>query len=168
MRYDLSNTFLNLQLCIFCLNRMQIKVSTHVEQPYRSVAAGFTKELFVQLNPPVPPVKVLRFDGSQKGDEVHLELNFIFFKQVWVSYIVESGAVEGEVWFIDVGIKLPFFLKAWRHRHRIVSHPEEGSYIIDEIDYQSPFLLLDYLIYPLMQLQFLYRKPVYKRIFRAS
>ncbi len=147
---------------------MQIKVRTYVEQPYQLVASGFTKELFMQLNPPVPPVKVLRFDGSQKGHEVHLELNFWLFKQKWISYITEAGVEPGEVWFVDEGIKLPFFLQAWRHKHRIVQHPGGGTYIIDEVEFKCPFRGFDYLFYPLLMLQFIYRKPVYKRIFRHT
>ena len=56
---------------------MKINVSTPVEQDIQYVWDNFNVKLFQALNPPFPPVKVLRFDGSEKGSEVHLELNFL-------------------------------------------------------------------------------------------
>lgn len=144
---------------------MHISITTSVRQPYQSVAEGFDEKLFTQLNPPFPPVKLLRFDGSQQGDIVALELNFILFKQVWESLIVEDGRRDSEWYFIDEGVKLPFFLRYWRHHHRVVKHGT-GAHIIDDITFQTPFFLLDYLFYPVMWLQFLYRKPIYKKVFR--
>jgi hypothetical protein len=64
---------------------MRIRITTLVTQNYRQVADRFDQNLFKALNPPFPPVKLLRFDGSRKGDEVHLQLNFLLFKQVWKS-----------------------------------------------------------------------------------
>ena len=114
----------------------------------------------------MPPVKLLRFDGTQVGDEVHLELNFLFFRQRWVSRITESQVVKGEIFFVDEGTQLPFFLSRWRHRHRILDRAG-GAVIIDEIDFQAPNRLLEFLLLPALYLQFLYRKPIYKRFFRA-
>ena len=143
---------------------MHIKITTPVRQSYQSVAAGFNEKLFTQLNPPFPPVKLLRFDGSQQGDTVALELNFILFKQVWKSLIVEDGERDDEWYFIDEGVRLPFFLRYWRHHHRVVKNGL-GANIIDDITFRTPFFLLDYLFYPIMWLQFLYRKPIYKKVF---
>jgi ligand-binding SRPBCC domain-containing protein len=109
-------------------------------------------------------VKLLRFDGSTKGDLVTLELNFIFFKQKWTSEIVADLTDENEFYFIDKGIQLPFFLKKWTHKHRILKDGER-SIIRDEIDYEAPFGLLTWLLYPALFLQFTYRKPIYKKIF---
>jgi ligand-binding SRPBCC domain-containing protein len=109
-------------------------------------------------------VKLLRFDGSTKGDLVTLELNFIFFKQKWTSEIVADLTDENEFYFIDKGIQLPFFLKKWTHKHRILKDGEK-SIIRDEIDYEAPFGLLTWLLYPTLFLQFAYRKPIYKKIF---
>ena len=80
--------------------------------------------------------------------------------------ITEDGANESECYFVDEGTQLPFFLKKWRHRHRILKTDADASIIVDEIDYTTPFWLLDYLIYPMMYLQFYMRKPVYKRYFK--
>jgi ligand-binding SRPBCC domain-containing protein len=143
---------------------MRITISTPVKQSRRPVAQGFNEELFKKLSPPFPPVKLLRFDGSSKGDTVALELNFIFFKQVWESHITESGETEREWYFVDEGVKLPFFLRYWQHRHRVVQTGTHAT-IIDDITYETPFLLTDYLMYPVMWLQFVYRQPVYRRVF---
>ncbi len=66
---------------------MKIVVETQVEQGYLDVKAGFDQSLFLRLNPPFPPVKLLRFDGCQKGDLVSLELDFLLFRQKWKSAI---------------------------------------------------------------------------------
>lgn len=144
---------------------MKINLSTSVNQPFLKVKEGFTADLFKSLNPPFPPVKLLRFDGSSRGDIVSLELNFLLFKQVWTSEITEDETDEKEFYFIDEGIKLPFFLSFWRHKHRVVSQGLSQSLIIDEISYRSPALILDVLLFPVLYVQFAMRKPVYKKYF---
>jgi len=143
---------------------MKITIETAVQQDFLQVKEGFNETLFKKLSPPFPPVKLLRFDGSAKGDLVSLELNFIFFKQKWTSKILEDQTTDQEFYFIDEGIELPFFLKKWTHKHRII-RAGENAIIRDEIDYQAPFGLLSLLLYPAMLLQFAYRKPIYKKIF---
>lgn len=144
---------------------MKITLSTTVKQDYLSVKKGFNESLFKRLSPPFPPVKLLRFDGSSKGDIVSLELNFLIFKQKWTSEITDDHTDEREFYFIDEGIQLPFFLGKWKHKHRIIDH-EDGTLIRDEIEYQGPNALMSVLLYPALYLQFLYRKPIYKKIFR--
>ncbi|EKB49225.1 SRPBCC family protein [Cecembia lonarensis] len=146
---------------------MRISISTPVEQDYLTVKSGFNESLFLKLNPPFPPVKLLRFDGSSKGDQVILELNFLLFKQQWISDITEDRTDAHEFYFIDEGIKLPFFLKSWKHKHRIVN-AGKYSIIVDEIEFEAPLRLLTLLLYPVLYLQFLYRKPIYKKIFRIK
>lgn len=144
---------------------MKLRIATAVNAPLRTIKAGFTRDLFLSLNPPVPPVKLLKFDGCKKGDKVELELNFIFFKQRWVSDITEDEETDDRWYFIDEGTQLPFFLKSWKHHHA-VENSENGSMVIDDITYSTGMLLTDWLMYPALLGQFLYRKPVYKRIFK--
>ena len=144
---------------------MKIKIATQVKSEWKNVVSGFTKDLFVKLNPPFPPVIVKQFDGCIKGDKVVLELNFLFFKQEWVSHIVESVEDENGFSFIDVGVKLPFFLSRWRHHHIIEKRVGGGVAIIDDIEFSTGTLLTDFLFYPVLYGQFLYRKPIYKKIF---
>ncbi len=147
--------------------RMRLIIRASVAQDYLSVKQGFTEDLFTSLNPPFPPVQLNRFDGSKEGDIVELELNFLLFRQTWRSLITEDGQTDGEWYFIDEGVKLPFFLKHWKHHHRVLRQ-ENGSQIVDDIHFRSPFWLMDFLLYPVLALQFLYRKPIYKKIFSVE
>lgn len=145
---------------------MKILIETTVEQDFKTVFDGFNESLFLALKPPFPPMALKRFDGSQTGDKVEMQLNFILFKQDWNAEIIAHGATDTEYYFIDSGVQLPFFLKYWRHRHRIIKTPKNQTLIIDDIEFTTPFGLLNYLMYPVMYLQFAMRKPVYKRIFK--
>jgi len=144
---------------------MQIVLRTPVRQPYQQVWRGFNRSLFDALNPPFPPAEVVRFDGSLKGDLVQVRLNFLLFKQDWISRITDQQENEREIFFVDEGVKLPFFLAYWHHKHRIVRDGDH-SIIIDEITFRSPTRLTDFLLYPILYGQFLYRRPIYRRMFR--
>ncbi len=157
---------------------MKLLLKTDVKLPPDHVWAKFDEQLFKKLAPPFPRIRLLRFDGSTTGCTVEVELNFLLFRQIWQSEIVEHGATEEEVWFVDRGSKLPFFLKFWLHRHRLLrtsnasnvgsqnsGRPVIGTQIVDDIEYQTGSVILDYLMYPLMWAQFAYRKPVYRRAF---
>jgi ligand-binding SRPBCC domain-containing protein len=146
---------------------MKLTLQTRVEEDYLSVKKGFDQTLFQKLSPPFPPVKLLRFDGSSTGDLVVLELNFLFFKQRWTSEITEDSTDEKEFYFIDEGIELPFFLKTWRHKHRVIQDGT-GSLIRDEINYTAPFGWMTVLLYPALLAQFAFRIPIYKRLFKTK
>ena len=146
---------------------MRIKITTEVGAGMDKVKSGFDEDLFLSLNPPFPPVKLLQFDGCSTGDKVELELNFIFFKQKWISKIVEDYESEFQWYFIDLGTTLPFFLKSWKHVH-VVRRASKGCKIVDDIRYTTGTLLTDMLMLPLLYLQFLYRKPIYKRMFKGQ
>lgn len=146
---------------------MHLKITTAVGQDYRSVMRGFDRRLFEKLSPPFPPVRLLRFEGSATGDIVSLELNFILFRQRWTSLITEDKRTDQAFYFVDEGTELPFFLRTWKHSHTIQKDGTQAR-IVDDIHFTTPFLLLDYLMYPILWLQFMYRKPVYKRVFRRE
>lgn len=143
---------------------MKLIVETEVGQDYLKVKDGFTESLFLKLNPPFPPVKLLRFDGSETGDLVSLELNFLLFKQKWTSKITDHHFNENEFFFIDEGVELPFFLKSWKHKHRLI---KKGNHCLirDEITYESNNSVFTKLLFPVLKGQFLYRKPIYKKVF---
>lgn len=146
---------------------MRIQVKTQVEQDVASVKAGFTQDLFLALNPPFPKVDLLQFDGCKKGDVVSLKLKFPFFSQVWTSDIIEDSYSDEKWLFLDVGIKLPFFLKTWVHRH-IVLKDGDGSLIVDDIDFTTGTFLTDLIFYPGLLSQFMYRKSKYKKWFKKE
>lgn len=143
---------------------MTIKIQTKVTQPLEKVINGFDETLFKALSPPFPRVNLKQFDGSKEGDIVSIELDFLVAKQSWISKISEVYSSQNEYYFIDEGVKLPFPLKCWHHKHLITDKGHERV-ITDEISYKSINLLLDLILYPLLQVQFIYRKPIYKRIF---
>ena len=145
---------------------MRIQITTNVRAPIQKVREGFTSELFLKLNPPFLPVVLRQFDGCKKGDKVWLELNFFLFKQTWESLITESTDLEKEFSFTDEGVILPFFLKSWKHHHLVIR--ENGiSFIVDDIYFKTPSVVTNYLLYPFLYLQFLYRKPVYRKFFNS-
>ncbi|MFK7953307.1 MAG: hypothetical protein AB8B73_10720 [Ekhidna sp.] len=144
---------------------MNIQIKTKVGASLEKVKSGFTEDLFLSLNPPFPPVKLQQFDGCKAGDKVKIELNFILFKQLWVSDIVEDKLDDNSWYFLDIGVQLPFFLSKWRHHHG-VEKTDSGSVIIDDITFSTGMILTDILMYPLLYGQFLYRKPIYKRRFK--
>jgi ligand-binding SRPBCC domain-containing protein len=144
---------------------LKIVVTTQVEQSLPHVWAGFDQRLFLKLNPPFPPVRLLRFDGCLTGDVVHIQLNFLFFRQDWISKIIDQQESQNEIFFIDQGDKLPFFLSFWHHKHRLVRQGDH-TLIVDEVTYKTPGgWLMDWLFYPILWGQFVYRKPIYKRYF---
>lgn len=141
---------------------MTLHLETEVAADFRAVFAGFNRDLFEALNPPGLPVRLLRFDGSREGDVV--EIGFPFGLK-WRSLIVEDGASNAEMYFVDEGVELPFPLKSWRHQHRIQKIEDGRSRIVDHIEYSTGSGILDRLIYPAMYAQFAYRKPIYRRWF---
>lgn len=145
---------------------MKINIETKVDLDYLTVKEGFNETLFTKLSPPFPPVKLLRFDGSKKGDIVSLELNFLLFRQKWTSEIIEDKTTSKEFYFVDKGVQLPFFLKEWHHKHRLVKEGD-NTLIRDEISYTGGNGIFTVLLYPALYLQFLYRKPIYKKIFKS-
>jgi len=143
---------------------VNITIKTLVDQRLPEVIAGFNGDLFLKLNPPFPKVRLIQFDGCKTGDLVSLELNFLLFKQVWTSEITEDFSDSEQFFFVDQGIRLPFFFKTWKHKHMLQVR-DDKTVITDDITYQTPSLLTDWLMYPLLYLQFLYRKPVYRKVF---
>ncbi len=144
---------------------MKIIIKTKVSGHYKDVIEKFDRKLFERLTPPGAQVKLVRFDGSQKGDIVHLQLKlFGFIEQDWISEIIEANVDESDAYFIDRGQKLPFFLTKWKHRH-VVKHLGQNSEIVDDIYFRTPTILTDILLYPVLYLQFVYRKPIYQRYF---
>ncbi|MEM8529101.1 MAG: hypothetical protein AAGG68_31005 [Bacteroidota bacterium] len=140
---------------------MKIVITTDVEQDYRTVWSKFDEQLFTALKPPLMPLQLLRFDGSLKGDEVHLKVA----GQLWIAEIIEQAELTDEIYFVDKGKKLPFPLKYWKHRHRIL-RKENGSQVIDDIEFRTPNRIIDFLFYPILYAQFAARSPIYKRYFK--
>jgi len=141
---------------------MHFQIKTPVQQSPQNVFVGFDRKLFMALNPPLMPLKLLRFDGCKTGDEVHLELAF---GMKWISLVTDFQERDDEIFFIDEGVQLPFFLSYWRHKHRIIKDGI-GSILVDDITYRSSSKFMDSLLYPILWAQFKYRSPVYRKLFK--
>lgn len=143
---------------------MQFRIKSDVKAEFRFVASHFGKPLFTHLLPKFPPIKLLRFEGCAKGDLVSLTMKLFGYTMEWDSEIIQTASYDRENNFIDQGIKLPFFLIYWEHKHRIIGNLN-NTVIIDEIYYKSPNLLLEILMYPLLYLSFFARKKGYRTFF---
>ena len=144
---------------------MKFKISTKVSQDYKTVFSKFDLYFFKMLKPPLIGFRVIKFDGCEKGDEVHAEINTLGWRQEWKALITEKTETKDEIYFIDEGLQLPRPLKKWRHKH-IIAKFIDSSIIIDNIAYSTNSFFLDILLYPLIYMQFFLRKGVYKSYFR--
>lgn len=143
---------------------MNITLRTHVGQDHHTVYQGFNESLFLQLSPPILPFKLLRFDGCETGDRVILKVGLPL--QTWESLIVSHGSSETDYYFIDEGVRLPFPLKKWHHRHGIAATESGGTIISDEITFGTGLKVLDLIAYPLLYSIFAYRKAIYRKVFK--
>ncbi|NEM96424.1 SRPBCC family protein [Pontibacter burrus] len=143
---------------------MRLHLKTNVRQNYRQVFDAFDEQLFRKLAPPYPKLKLLRFDGSEPGDVVEVELRTGVKSFRWTSLITERTITDTEAYFIDQGQVLPPPLKLWHHKH-LVTKAGSDAVIHDIITYQTSSKLLDLLLYPFMLAGFGMRGPVYRRIF---
>ncbi|NDK54913.1 SRPBCC family protein [Pontibacter fetidus] len=143
---------------------MQIHLKTNVAQNYRQVFEAFDEQLFRKLAPPYPKLKLIRFDGSEPGDVVEVELQTGIKSFRWTSMITERTITEREAWFIDEGQILPSPLKLWHHKHLVTAN-STGTIIHDIINYSSGNKVLDLVLYPFMVAAFGMRKPIYQGVF---
>ena len=144
---------------------MRVKIQTKVEKNYSEVFQGFDIHLFMKLKPPLVGLNVIRFDGCKAGDIIHVVINFPGIKKEWISEITENAENSNEKYFVDEGKVLPKPLRYWKHRH-VIQKSIDSSVIIDDISYSTKSKILDFMLFPLIFLQFFYRKPVYKSYFR--
>ncbi len=144
---------------------MNIQLKTKVDGNYKEIMKRFDRDLFEALKPKGAKMKIEKFTGSKKGDIVHIK--FLFpIKTEWISEITEDGENEKESYFIDEGVKLPFPLSYWKHRHVVKKISEDKSYIIDDMTFKGPFFLITWLLYPAIFLGFYPRKKIYRDYFK--
>ncbi len=126
----------------------------------------FTAELLAKLSPPYPIARIIRFDGCQANDQVHLTLDFLIYQTDWTSRITSYQFDGDSHVFVDEGIQVPFGIQHWRHEHRIETYPSGGTMIIDKIQFQTQYKLLDWLLFPFIWGMIAYRMPLYKKHLR--
>ncbi len=134
--------------------------------PFDKVVHGFNQDLFLRLAPPLTKMHLKRFDGCLTGHEVHVELTVLGKKENWVSVITEHKQTNYEFSFLDEGKVLPAPLKKWKHLHRITKSGNK-TFITDLIEFSTDNPLLDFVLYPVLAASFLWRKPIYRKVFRG-
>lgn len=145
---------------------MRICIKTQVQGNYKDIYQRFDRQLFEALSPPFPPMEIVRFDGSCTGDVVHIRFKGIGAE--WISEITEDGMDEKKAYFIDKGIKLPFPLTFWEHRHVINKISPKESEIIDDITFEALGGFLSIFAYPLLYISFYMRKNIYMKFFHTK
>lgn len=146
---------------------MNIKLKTKVHGNYKDIMKRFDRDLFEALKPSNADMEIVAFTGSEKGDKVHLRFHSPI-KAEWVSLITDHGENEQEAFFIDEGVKLPFPLSYWKHKHIVQKITADSSYIIDDITFKSSNFLPSFLIYPAIYAGFYPRKKIYKSYFGTA
>jgi ligand-binding SRPBCC domain-containing protein len=143
---------------------MNIQLKTIVPGNYKDIIQQFDRQLFEALAPKQGQFELVEFTGSKKGDRVHLRF-LSPVKAEWISDITEDEVNDQEAYFIDEGVKLPFPLKYWKHKHIVRKVTEDTSCIIDDMTFKGVNGLFTLLLYPAMYLAFSPRKKIYKRYF---
>jgi ligand-binding SRPBCC domain-containing protein len=141
--------------------------SSKIPLPADKVYGSFTEKLFRKLNFPLVPLRIVRFDGCRLNDITHVKIGFPPFAVEWISRNTVFSETPEEIFFIDEGQKLPFFLRRWKHKHRIIRESENVSCIRDEVEFSTGTWITDRIIFPGLWLTFIYRKPVYRRYFTS-
>lgn len=145
---------------------MNIQLSTKVDGNYKDIIRQFDRKLFEALKPSLADMDIVAFTGSEKGDKVHIRFNSPI-KAEWISHITAHGENEKEAFFIDEGVKLPFPLSYWQHKHIVQKITNTTSYIIDDITFKGPNLIISWLLYPAIYMGFYPRKSIYKKYFNT-
>lgn len=145
---------------------MNIQLSTKVNGNYKDIMRQFDRKLFEALKPSLADMEIVAFTGSKKGDKVHIRFNSPI-KAEWISLITEHGENEKEAFFIDEGVKLPFPLSYWQHKHIIRKITDTTSYIIDDITFKGPNFVMSWFLYPAIYMGFYPRKSIYKKYFNT-
>jgi ligand-binding SRPBCC domain-containing protein len=139
-------------------------IRTEVAAPFYLVQQNFDRELFEALLPPSFLASPMRYDGSLPGDEVHMQFHFPW-RADWISRITESKRTTTTYHFIDEGIRLPFGLRKWKHRHEIIKIDNFKTAIVEDIRFSTGSKFINLLAWPMLFLAFFPRKWQYKSFF---
>ncbi|MFT7605866.1 MAG: ligand-binding SRPBCC domain-containing protein [Saprospiraceae bacterium] len=146
---------------------MNIQFKTKIDGNYKDIMRQFDRNLFEALKPSHADMEIVTFSGSKKGDEVHIRFHSPI-KAEWISRITDDGENEKESFFIDEGVKLPFPLSYWKHKHIVQRITDDSSYIIDDITFKGSNFLLSFLLYPAIYAGFYPRGKIYKSYFNKK
>ncbi|MFM8270696.1 MAG: hypothetical protein ACKN9V_10955 [Pseudomonadota bacterium] len=144
---------------------MKLYFEAQVKSTLQEIKTGFNQDLFLRLKPPFMSLKLERFDGCEKGHEVHLKMGMPGFLQGWVSEITESSQSD-TVWeFVDEGKKLPAPFTFWRHIHRVEKISDTSCRVSDSIEYRCTSGLVERALWGPLWLSFSIRPRIYREVF---
>jgi ligand-binding SRPBCC domain-containing protein len=146
------------------LKNMRIRYVTTVMAPFRQVYEGFNQKLLEYLMPPFNVASVSRYEGQNPGDIIDIKFHLPLINN-WTVIVKESWLSHREYGFTDRGLRVPAGIVYWKHIHRVVARNNESSFIIDDIEFETHWQLLDYLLYIPLWLLFYLRRPLYKKYF---
>ena len=144
---------------------MKILLKSRVKKDFHRVVSGYNEALFRFLMPPLGLLRLLRYDGQNPGDIVHLRFGIPLINDFKV-VIRNAWTSPKEYRCADRGLVMPFGIRFWQHTHRVVSLNENNTALIDLIEFKTDWWLLDLLIYPLLFLFFLPRTWQYARYYK--
>lgn len=149
---------------------MRFTIQSHVQNAKADIVfAGFNLDLFTFLSPAFPPMRVQQFDGCKTGDIVWVCLSVPFLPvQNWISETTNHHSELGKMHeFTDEGRTLPFFLKKWKHIHRI---EQKGNDVLitDAIYFETPWFIPNFIAFVLLFPTFHARKKKYAAFFKAT
>jgi ligand-binding SRPBCC domain-containing protein len=146
---------------------MRFQILTRVQGNHRDVFLKFDHSLLLQLSPPGVHIKLLHIqEPSEPNAYIRLQVTILgIIRQNWENVFSHYELREDECHFVDEGRKMPFPIRYWRHDHRVLADGPDHAIINDDITFKTGFLPLDWLMYPILWLQFRYRQPIYRRVF---
>lgn len=135
--------------------------------PLETVKKHFKRELLESLLPTWPKAKILRYDGDQIGDQIHVQLAMPWGKHLWVTHVIDSMQSVDEYAFIDESYTPPPPLSYWHHKHTLkATADKKGTLIIDSIQYKAkPGFLAGFMKF-VLNAQFKARDPQYIAYFK--
>ena len=147
---------------------MRFTVVTPVSGIPVEIFQKFQRPLLEALVPPWAKITIHRFDGSVKGDKIELNVKLLgLIDQAWENLVTENFESDRECFFVDEGTKMPFPVTFWKHKHRIIGL-KSGSEIRDEIEFHCNSIFLEWIMFPVVWIQFVWRKPIYKKVFGGN
>lgn len=137
-----------------------IRITTPVKESYQFVYKQFDQKLFEFLAP--KSLRLIRFDGSEKGNEVHIKAPLISRPAQFE--IIDHGIDDNKAFFIDQGKLLPKIMKTWRHEHTM-SNKKFHTEIEDHITFKASNMIIGFILYPLIWADMYGRKRKYIQYF---
>ncbi|WP_368504684.1 hypothetical protein AB3N04_03140 [Alkalihalophilus sp. As8PL] len=115
------------------MNTYLFTYETKIEASLEEVWSFFsTAENLVKITD-FPTITLHSNPLTSEGNTIQMKIGVGPIKANWHSYIEEVKPLE---YFIDVGVKVPFSIHSWRHKHAFVSLPNH-TLMKDTVEIQS-------------------------------